>query len=325
MRGFRFFALGMFLGCQPSAPLPTSPSKPESAVPTAGSHTSDSPAGSPADSPAESARVDGAPSESMPSKDCTNEAVCVERGECIAQGNRCVLGASKPEDCRKPRGDALFPVDFCSLEGACSVRDGNCVVASAADCKAALICRDEGRCSFDEANGRCFAASDEDCMGSTRCTEKHWCGAKDGFCIFSATSCPDSAWCKNFGACTDNTAPSADPDDRCVVSDDACRRSLIACKRDGYCTSAPTHTVSWGIGYAIRCVALSHKACRTSLNCKASGDCALVQAIGPLGRVPVCAPENAAHCQQSERCKRDGRCQFVSSADSPNSVAHCSK
>lgn len=77
--------------------------------------------------------------------DCAESLMCLD-GVCLSQegGNkRC------SEGCRK------------DLDGACTAKDGKCIIASDQDCRASSGCLHEGRCSF--AFGSCIIGKDADC------------------------------------------------------------------------------------------------------------------------------------------------------------------
>jgi hypothetical protein len=85
----------------------------------------------------------------------------------------CVLKAEADTVCKEHAS--------CSGRGACSARDGDCVVVSSENCKPSNLCKQEGKCTAK--GGECVIASNEDCAQSNACKIDGNCVAKDGECI----------------------------------------------------------------------------------------------------------------------------------------------
>jgi hypothetical protein len=89
-------------------------------------------------------------------EDCTLSRLCVQRGQCHADGGRCVAGAEGGPD--------SLP---CERFGLCAVAEGQARAGSDEHCKKSKACGAHGICSAD--HGVCVAANDDDCNKSAYC------------------------------------------------------------------------------------------------------------------------------------------------------------
>jgi hypothetical protein len=65
--------------------------------------------------------------------------------------------------------------DACREAGRCTLIGDRCLVGGDADCRRAVVCLEQGRCSVDDRGKKCVARHVEDCRASRRCTEKGRC------------------------------------------------------------------------------------------------------------------------------------------------------
>ncbi len=106
---------------------------------------------------------------------CGNAAKCKE-------GLACLEG--KCDVCGGPAAKGEWAQLQCAKFGLCVARDGRCVAASDADCKASGACRLLGRCVVKA--GECTVGADEHCKQSDRCKTFGHCIARNGACASSA-------------------------------------------------------------------------------------------------------------------------------------------
>ena len=111
---------------------------------------------------------------------CTSGATCTEAGACAdRKDHRCTWPATSAADCAKPAGTRnIVP---CKATGRCTAREGRCVAAQDADCRASADCEGLGLCSA--ANGRCVASKVADCQGSVVCKRLGHCRPLDNNCV----------------------------------------------------------------------------------------------------------------------------------------------
>ena len=101
--------------------------------------------------------------------DCLGAAVCEDRGRCTARKGICVAGSS--DDCAHSKG--------CE-KGAC-IQVGDDCVATPESCRASLFCRIAGACTLRE--GKCVVGSDADCAQSSSCKTDGYCVESRGACV----------------------------------------------------------------------------------------------------------------------------------------------
>lgn len=142
-------------------------------------------------------------------------------------GHTCV--ATKDADCRA--------ATVCRTEGRCVARGGACVAADPADCKAATLCRDLGWCAL--AGDRCTAVAPADCRQSEACDDWGECGVAAGG--IGCIACDRSEDCRVEGRCER------------VLSTDSCQatrpehcRAAAVCRTEGRCLAAQGVCVKGG-------------------------------------------------------------------------------
>ncbi|MCA9667828.1 MAG: hypothetical protein KC503_19645 [Myxococcales bacterium] len=117
----------------------------------------------------------------------------------------------------------------CLEDGACTARDGSCVVTATAHCQRSKGCKNAGRCTA--RGGKCVLEGEADCRRSTPCVENGKCTALRGRCVIGGPAdCADAHDCKRRGRCTFDKKSAA-----CVVGSDADCRSSEACTNQGRC------------------------------------------------------------------------------------------
>lgn len=103
--------------------------------------------------------------------DCRGrEQACKGEGRCTGSDKGGCIAASDAE-CKAAK--------VCQDEGRCRVQDGKCAATSKDDCKE--FCPSDGRCSV--VDGKCAAASPEDCRKSEACKQQKKCVMKLGVCM----------------------------------------------------------------------------------------------------------------------------------------------
>lgn len=194
--------------------------------------------------------------------------------------------AGRLESCDEP----------CATRGACTLRDGRCVAASAEACRESQLCGDDGMCSL--VDERCEPASDADCAASEACAAR-------GECSF------DPTWkdCAVLG-----------PED-CAASR-RCREESLGCdfrevERDVHGRAQVNRD----------CHGATDATCAASRECASDGRCAALTTDGKVS----CAATRPAHCRDSEACAvfgactaRNGRC-FPGSEDDCRASQVCSR
>jgi hypothetical protein len=118
-----------------------------------------------------------------PEAECRESVYCERWGACAQVDHETrhklddfFCGPTSQEHC----GEASWG---CKQDGACTLRDDECVVGSDADCAASTLeCGVEGRCTA--RGGRCVAAGD-DCKQALICKAHRACAAVDDECSFS--------------------------------------------------------------------------------------------------------------------------------------------
>jgi hypothetical protein len=217
----------------------------------------------------------------------------------------------------------------CRKKGACVARDGKCVVASDAQCRASLACSKDGRCA--KGPDGCFAPDAASCDASQACKRRgactmvnHYCGIpgneahcsrstdckKRGACALGkrscmpskAAHCRDSEECRQSGRChlLDSYGSRS-----CTVKSDAdCMRSE-RCRKYGECHLNPQPTGAF-------CVIAGDADCRHSEACRERGACSLAHAfLGDSLWAHFCEAHTDDDCRRSMACTRDGRCRLV--------------
>ena len=71
--------------------------------------------------------------------DCKLSEVCKRFGQCVSQGDSCVVGNS---------GDTCKDLRICKRFGWCTQIGGQCRAASSEDCAESLGCKNDGKCVF---------------------------------------------------------------------------------------------------------------------------------------------------------------------------------
>lgn len=175
-----------------------------------------------------------------------DDATCRNSALTCAYFGQCAFSPTAPTTTRacQARTDRDF---HASRDPACAA--GTCVAASDADCTAAAICLEEGRCTAK--NTLCVGTATS-CKDSTLCQTLGWCAPHPNGQCRPATpaDCQASARCDSFGDCGLRG-------DTCT----ACNRS-DACRTDGLCAT---------VGGICRATETNH--CRPSEACKTSGRC----------------------------------------------------
>ncbi len=180
----------------------------------------------------------------------------------------------------------------CSLEGSCTLRDGECVAGTDEDCLQSVICAEGGFCTARA--GRCWrtAASHAECASpphpghAETCATFGLCSVVEGLCqATSDAQCEASLWCGRGGACSARGG-------RCVATDE--RR----CRESDYCERYAQCSLSGDM-----CHAISDADCRVHSNqCVAYGRCVLTG--------DGCMATRPRHCQSSTGCAEDGFCSL---------------
>jgi hypothetical protein len=222
-----------------------------------------------------------------------------------------VFGVLNPPMGKQPEGCK----SLCAMAGACSVVGDQCGAKNDADCALTEGCLLWGHCSA--VKGTCFPARDEDCAGSRACKVLGRCRAMGGVCRSAdhlEVSSEEHAWsssirgpfaddalairdriyrCADLDACRDEGLCDVSAADECVVgSDESCKASS-GCKAGGACKR-------WSDNHRAECAT----SCADTTFCKESGRC--VQMADGL-----CGAGEARDCEESEACRRDGRCALV--------------
>jgi hypothetical protein len=146
---------------------------------------------------------------------------CRKNGRCVQQtGANCV--ALSVHHCLRSTEDTPEEESACRQFGKCTVKGGECVAASAADCKKSLPCKTDLQC--EAVDGNCVA-TDAVCKESNLCKGLGRCTAKDGLCqAVSPQDCKSASQCKDAGLCTVK-------DGKCVAgSAGDCSQSMICQK-----------------------------------------------------------------------------------------------
>lgn len=175
------------------------------------------------------------------------------------------------------RGDGE-KFSYCYYEGKCSfkwvkcedpdeVGCWDCFATSNKDCRAHLLCREEGRCTAK--GGECVLTSSNDCRNTTDCIEEGYCtyvppseGEPEGYCaIASSADCARSRNCKKLGSCN---FLEVDGELGCYPSKGIDCSASAACRASGAC-GLSDHD----------CVPLKKSHCLQSENCRRDGKCFL--------------------------------------------------
>jgi len=220
-------------------------------------------------------------------EDCLRSGICDKLGFCAAINGRCALSAEKDADCRGRHGSIQH--DHCGFAGLCSARNGECVAATDEDCKGAVVCQQDGRCTAQDDRCTLGATTRAHCnrqigmLKRNPCRDEGRCTPSKGGCIAGQDAdCAPTEGCKRRGLCSAKAGSCrAEKDEDCKQSE--------ACKALDLCVRQPEGT----------CAA---KACSESRACTELGHCELV-----VGR---CQATSQAHCRKSKGCAEAGYCQY---------------
>jgi len=183
-----------------------------------------------------------------------SELACKTWGQCSAPSASTVT-TQCAEAVQRPERD----VDFLASRNVLCGMGRTCVATSSDDCRAALVCTMEGRCTAKD--GVCIASSEDDCRAASNCAQLGWCSLYGTRC--TATRYED---CQRSRACDDWS--------ECGIAQElqgctACSRSLD-CQNDGRCARSPV---------ADRCIAVDEPHCMASAVCKSEGRCRASQGV----------------------------------------------
>jgi hypothetical protein len=138
----------------------------------------------------------------------------------------------------------------CAVGLQCGIEHWKCFDPSQAEnnkCRAHMMCKLSGWCTFDKSVGRCTATSNADCRASTHCRQQGTCGLWQdsihhqgagpvqyrltGSCLaVSAKDCRASVGCKVFGNCGFKTESGY-----CTATSNADCRASWQCRDNGQC------------------------------------------------------------------------------------------
>lgn len=110
-----------------------------------------------------------------PSCSKSEGAACFAPSDC-AEGLACVGEAVM-------RCEKCSDLTQCKAYGRCTAKDGVCLAASDAECKASYDCKERGPCTAKE--GACVVGGDADCKQSEACAKDKYCLAKGNNCVMS--------------------------------------------------------------------------------------------------------------------------------------------
>lgn len=208
------------------------------------------------------AQTDGRKSSGPSEPDAVEEpnpSAVRSEGEPCAKPEDCDVGltCSSRDVCSTPATLKCLSAPECEEAGQCTARDGECIVASDADCQYSMFgCQSTGRCT--ERDGECIVASDADCQTSFGCGGYGKCTDVKGECVATTDAdCRESFWCERAGECT---AVGGE----CVATSNADCRASSFCAEGGWCT-----LVKW----EERCGAGSNADCEASSRCASKGHC----------------------------------------------------
>lgn len=139
-----------------------------------------------------------------------------DRDFAASRDPRCTAGtcvARDDDDCRAAR--------VCHLEGRCAARDGICV-ATVEGCARSELCRELGWCT--PSGPHCRAGGPADCAAAAICRDFGKCDFARGQC----DACSRSAACRAEGLCHHRAG-------RCAATIVSHCQGSLACRRDGRC------------------------------------------------------------------------------------------
>lgn len=272
----------------PPQPMPV-PDSPEVASDGNASVTVLGPEGQPAKlpgPPTAGTSKGGAAQPATTDESCRDAPACVQSGACTAKDGSCIVASWS--DCER--------MPTCAA-GKCSFEGGRCVTQS--DCRNAHACVQEGRCR-NGPQGGCMA---DDCRKAPVCKSDGLCGVSNGRCVArNNRDCKLSSACKSDGRCSALNG-------ECLKS---CQESK-SCSRNGRCAERK------GQGKEpSSCIATTDKQCEASEGCIDMGLCT-------LGLKGDCVAGDDVECLRSRACKQHGRCSAKQERCVPGSDAECAK
>jgi hypothetical protein len=215
---------------------------------------------------------------------CQRSAACAREERCAAADRACGRAhADEPSWC----------VRACREEGACTRQGRECRATSDAECRAAQVCREHGRCAVDLPTGVCVARAAADCRAADACvngTARHApCALRGAICADARPACARRDECLLRGDCQAR-------DGICVPRTTADCAASIECLVQGRCT--PDHNL---------CLTRSAAECRGALECRAYGRCEVQRYLGARWCVEPGERATPRPCP-ADACLAEGRC-----------------